>query len=221
MSKFEAFQKKAWYIQVAMFLPVSALLVGGFWYFITSGTRAQTREVATKVDELRANNAKAQAASQRLVEFKAAYARVQADYEDLKALLPEHRALTNILSNIQDRARSQMSVRFFTPKDDVQEDFYTSKVIDVGVSGTYNQLGNFFSHLSNYQRIVSVTDFKLAALEEKERKVQQKGRTVTAEFKIKAYYASPENMKNLAAPPAPKNNAANTQNASAPAPEAK
>ena len=205
MSKFEVLQKKPWYMQVAFFIPVGVLLFAGFWYFVTSGTRAATREMGTKVDELRGNNAQAQAASQRLVEFKATYARAKADYDDLKALLPEQRELTMILGNIQERARSQMSVRFFTPKEDVQEDFYTSKVIEVGVTGTYNQLGNFFSHLSSFQRIISITDFTLTAIEEKEQKSQQKGRTVSAEFKMKAYFATPENLQKLAAPAKKKN----------------
>jgi type IV pilus assembly protein PilO len=221
MSKLEALQKRPWYVQLAFFVPAGVVLFALFWYFVTSGTRAETSELSVKVEELRAKNAQAQAAAQRLVEFKAAYTRAQADYDDLKAVLPEQRELTMILGNVLERAHSKMSVRFFTPKEDVQEDFYTTKVIDVGVSGSYNQLGTFFSHLSSYQRIISITDFKLVALEDKEQKVQQKGRTVAAEFKIKAYYASPENLQKITAPPAQKANAqgANPQGApAAPAP---
>ena len=217
MSKLEALQKRPWYIQLAFFIPAGVVLFAFFWYFVTSGTRAQTNELSTKVEELRAKNAQAQAASQRLVEFKAAYTRAQADYDDLKALLPEQRELTMILGNIQERARSQMSLRYFTPKDDVQEDFYTTKVIDVGMSGNYNQLGTFFSHLSAYQRIISITDFKLVALEEKEQQTQQKGKTVMAEFKLKAYYASPENLQKSSAAPAQKANPQAAPAAPAPA----
>lgn len=206
MEKLKLLQNKPWYLQLVAFAVLGGLLYYGFSYFMTSGTRAETAEVQAKVDELQAGNARAQAAQQRLNEFSAAHARVQSDYEDLKALLPEQSEITTILANIQDRARGQLSVRKFAPKSDEQQDFYSSKLIEVGVSGSYNKLGSFFSQLASYQRIVSITDFKLTGLDKKkpEDKDQiSKGRTVNAEFKLKAYYASPAHLqKSAAAAPA-------------------
>lgn len=198
MKKFGSIQEKPWYLQLAAFGVVGVLLCGLFWYFVTSGTRAETAEIEQKVDALRSENARAQAAEQRLNDFRASYARVQSDYEDLKALLPEQRELTVLLANIQDRARGQLLVRKFDPQADEQQDFYSSKLIEMSVSGTYNKLGTFFSQLASYQRIISITDFKLTGLDRKksEDKDQlRKGRTVNAEFKLKAYYASPERVQ--------------------------
>ncbi|HEX5706273.1 MAG TPA: type 4a pilus biogenesis protein PilO [Pyrinomonadaceae bacterium] len=199
MSRLEALQEKPWYLQVAALGVVALLLYGGFWYFVTSGTRAETAELAAKADKLRAENAAAQIAQQRLNEFRAIYERVKAEYEDLEALLPEQRELTMVLQNIQDRARGGLSVRKFVPKDDEQQDFYSSKVVEVGVSGNYNGLGNFFSQMASYQRIVSITDFKFTAFDKKKTEDKDqllRGRTVNAEFKLKAYYASPERVQN-------------------------
>jgi Tfp pilus assembly protein PilO len=182
----------------AAFGVVGLLFFGIFWHFVTGPTRIETAEMQTRIDALLQENAQAQAAEQRLNEFRASYTRVQAEYEDLKALLPERRELTMVLANIQDRARGQLSLMKFAPGADEQQDFYSSKLIEVGVSGSYNKLGEFFSQMASYQRIVSITDFKLSGLDKKkagDKDQLNKGRTVNAEFKLKAYYASPERVQ--------------------------
>ncbi len=213
MSRLEALQEKPWYLQLAMFGGVAILLYVAFWYFVTSGTRTETAEIETKVESLQQANAKAQIAAQRLNEFKALYQSTQANYEDLKALLPEQRELTMVLQGIQDRARGRLSMRSFKPKEDVQQDFYSGKPVEVEVSGTYNNVGQFFAQMASYQRIVSITDFKIMRLKGNRLKDVTEGRTVDAQFLLTAYYVSPEKLQ-TAAP------AANAQPANAAAPAA-
>ena len=191
MLKLDSLQQKPWYFQFAIFGFVALLIYGGFWYFITSGTREETKTLQAQVDKLQQENARAQIASQRLNDFKATYARAQADYEDLKALLPEQRELTTVLQGLQDRARGRLSVTRFTPKDDVQQDFYAGKPVEIEVSSSYNNLGAFFAQIAAYQRIVSISDFKVSRMKE-----QNTGRTVDAQFLLTAYYASSEKLQN-------------------------
>jgi type IV pilus assembly protein PilO len=198
MLNLDALQQKPWYYQFAIFGFVALVVYGGFWYFVTSGTREETKVLQAQVDKLQQENARAQIASQRLNDFKAAYARTQADYEDLKALLPEQRELTTVLQGIQDRARGRLSVTRFSPKDDVQQDFYAGKPIEVEVSSSYNKLGSFFAQIASYQRIVSITDFKLTRLRE-----QNGGNTVDAQFLLTAYYASNEKLQSVPKAPSP------------------
>ncbi|HWS56374.1 MAG TPA: type 4a pilus biogenesis protein PilO [Pyrinomonadaceae bacterium] len=200
MSKLEVLQEKPWYVQAALFGVVALLLFVGFWYFVTSGTRAATAEVEEEVATLKRANAGAQIAAQRLSEFQANYSRAQADYEDLKALLPERRELTMVLQNVQERARGRLSVVRFTPKDEVQQDFYTGKPVEVMVSGSYNNLGQFFAQMASYQRIVSITDFKITRLKDDDK--EGGGRTVEAQFLLTAYYAPPERLQAVPKPDA-------------------
>ena len=213
MFKLEVLPEKPWYIQAAIFGVIAAAVYFGFYYMVTSGTRAETAEVEEKVAKLQQDNARAQIASQRLNDFKANYAQAKADYEDLKALLPEQRELTMVLQNVQDRARGRLTVRRFTPKDEVQQDFYSGKPVEVEVSGSYNNIGQFFAQMASYQRIVSITDFKITRVEGERKKAGREGQTVGAQFLLTAYYASPEKLQ------APAQPAAN--GAPAPAPAAK
>jgi Tfp pilus assembly protein PilO len=193
MSRLEALQQKPLYVQFALFAAVALLIYTPFWWFVTSGVRAETKDVQAQVDTVRGENARAQAAAQRLNEFKAAFARAQSDYDDLKALLPEQRELTNVLQGIQDRARGRLLVTRFTPKDDFQQDYVSGKPVEVAVSSSYNQLGAFFAQMAAYQRIVSITDFKLEGIKDKD---QPGDKTLDAQFLLTAYYLTNEKMLN-------------------------
>lgn len=191
---------------------IAAVVYAGFWFFITSGTRAEAKEINDKVEVLLRQNEGARIASQRLNEFKVAYQNKQQEYDELKALLPEQRELTSVLQGVQDRARdSKLSLRRFSPKEDTQQDFYSGKPIQVEVTSTFQNLRSFFDQMARYQRIVSISDFKINRLKESE---MNNTKTVDAQFLMTAYYVSAEKLQQSAQPAQP---AANNQQPAAPA----
>ena len=159
-------QTQPWYVRLAIFGGVAIALYAGFWYFVTRGTRNETKEMNAKIAELLPRNAQAQIAQQRLNEFRKIYKARQEEYGELKALLPEQRELTTVLQGVQDRAHNtNLSVRKFTPKDDVQQDFYSGKNIEVGLTSSFANLRSFFDQMAHYQRIVSITNFEIKQMD--------------------------------------------------------
>ena len=188
-----------WYLRLVMFVVVAIVMYGGFWYFVTKPIRAETQTYNVEISDLLARNAQAQIASQRLNEFRAVYkARVE-EYEELKALLPEQRELTMVLQSVQDRARSNgLVLTKFVPKDDIQQENYNGKKIEVSVRSSFASLRSFFDQLAHYQRIVSVTNFQLNQLDK-----QSASSTVDATFDLTAYYVSAEKLQKAPAPVQP------------------
>lgn len=185
------FQNLPWYLRLVLFGVVAGVLYAGFWYFVTRGTRNETSGLKDQIADLVKKNAQAQIAQQRLNDFRALYKTRQEEYDELKALLPEQRELTNVLQGVQERARStSLSLRKFTPKDDIQQDFYSGKQIDVGVTSSFGGLRAFFEQMSHYQRIVSITNFEI-----KQTDKQFMEKTVDARFDMTAYYVSAEKLK--------------------------
>jgi len=187
-----------WYARLGMFTLIALTVYGGFWYFVTSGTRKDTKGLQDQISVLQKANAEAQIASQRLNEFRTAYKNKQEELEELRALLPEQRELTKVLEGIQDRARTTgLSLRKFAPKDDVQQDFYSGKRIDVSVQSSFASLRAFFDQMAHYQRIVSITNFELKQMDK-----QASNKTIEARFDLTAYYVSSEKLQkqNVAAP---------------------
>jgi len=188
-------QATPWYLRLMMFVAVAAVMYAGFWYFITRPTRAATKDINTEIAALRAKNAQAQIASQRLNEFRAVYKAREEEYEELKALLPEQRELTMVLQGVQDRARTNgLVLKKFVPKDDLQQENYSGKRIEVSVVSSFASLRAFFEQLAQYQRIVSITNFQLNQLD----KVSG-SKTVEATFDLTAYYVSTEKLQKPAA----------------------
>jgi type IV pilus assembly protein PilO len=112
-------------------------------------------------------------------------------------LLPEQREITNVLQGLQDTARdSRMIVMRFSPLDDQVEDSVTAKPVDIEVDSNFTNLRAFFESMAKLPRIVSITDFKLNQLDK-----QSAGKSLHAMFKLKAYYATPENLMKPAAKP--------------------
>jgi type IV pilus assembly protein PilO len=189
-----------WYYQLCVFMGISLVIYGGFWYLVSSGTRAETKTINDQVAVLQQQNAQAQIASQRLNEFRASYKARQEEYDELKALLPEQRELTSVLQGLQDRARgSRLSLRRFAPRDDVQQDFYSGKPVEVEVTSTFANLRSFFDQMAKYQRIVSITDFGITQLKD-----QNAAKTIDARFLMTAYYVSAEDLAKAAPQPAAK-----------------
>lgn len=185
-----------WYLRLAIFGGIALVLYGGFWYFMTKGMHEEVVQLEEQVNALKQQNMNAQIDSQRLANFKALYQSKQQEFDDLKALLPEQRELTNVLQGIQDRARNtRLVLRSFSPKEDFQQDFYSGKKINVGVTSSYASLRDFFEQMARYQRIVSITNFEIKQLDK-----QSQGKTIEASFDLTAYYVSAESLQNATAP---------------------
>jgi len=186
-----------WYLRLVMFLFIGGAMYAGFWYFVTSGTRQETATMAEDIAKLKKQNAQSQIVQQNLNNFKAAYKAREEEYAELKALLPEQRELTNVLQGIQDRARGNgLVLTKFNPKEDLQQDNYSGKKIEVSVVSGFAGLRAFFEQLAHYQRIVSITNFELKQLDK-----QSLTKTVDARFDLTAYYVSSENLQKQATAP--------------------
>jgi Tfp pilus assembly protein PilO len=192
-------QSTPWYLRLLVFVAIAGVMYGAFYYFVTRPIRTETAVLTVEIDDLKVRNVQAQIASQRLNEFRAIYDARQEEYDELKALLPEQRELTMVLQGLQDRARNNgLVLRKFMPKEDVQQDNYSGKKIEVNVTSSFASLRAFFEQLAHYQRIVSITNFDLKQLDK-----QSSGKTVNATFDLTAYYVSAESLAKQNAPPPP------------------
>lgn len=192
-------QTMPWYLRLTVLSVIAVLMYVAFWYFVTRGTRKDTDALNAEIQQLLPRNAQAQIASQRLNEFRAIYTARQEEYDELKALLPEQREITMVLQGLQDRARNNgLVLRIFNPKEDVSQDNYSGKKIEVNVTSSFAQLRAFFEQLAHYQRIVSITNFDLKQLDR-----QSSNHTVNATFDLTAYYVSAEKLQKQNSPPPP------------------
>ena len=75
-----------WYLRLVAFLIVGGLMYAGFWYFVTSGTRAETKTMEDEIAQLRPRNAQLQIVSQNLNNFKATYKAREEEFAELEVI---------------------------------------------------------------------------------------------------------------------------------------
>jgi type IV pilus assembly protein PilO len=195
---FEKIVNLKWYLQFALLCVVASVVYLAVWYFVTSGTREEVAQLQDQVAQLRSKNEAARVATQRINEFRALFASKNAEYDELKVLLPEQREITNVLSGLQDTANgSRLIVMRFTPREDTTQDQISAKPVEVEVDANFTNLRSFFDAMAKLPRIVSITDFKLNQLDK-----QTDQRTLHAQFLLTAYYAAPADATKAPAPAA-------------------
>ena len=180
-----------WYLRLVVFMAIGGAMYAAFWYFVTSGTRTAIQTMESEIARLRPLNAQAQIVSQNLNNFRALYKAREEEFAELQELLPEQRELTMVLQGIQERARGNgLILTKFSPREDLQQDNYSGKKIEVSVTSGFAGLRAFFEQLAHYQRIVSITNFELKQLEK-----QSANKTVDARFDLTAYYVTSERLQ--------------------------
>ena len=198
------FSRMAWYWQMAVLLLLSGLLIFAVDYLLYSDTRADTVKIQDKVQQLKAKNAQGSIIRQNLAATEETLKGKREEIDRLRDLLPDQVEISRVYDNIKDFLREQkLELKRFVHLKAANSDFYTAQPIQIEVTGSYDALGQFFSRLGFFSRIVSVTDVEIKTAEDN---AQEMGRSINGAFVVTAYYIAPENlekltMKKAAAPP--------------------
>lgn len=198
------FSRLAWYYQMGVLLLLSGLLIFAVDYLLYSDTRADTVKIQDKVQQLKAKNAQGSIIRQNLAATEETLKSKREEIDRLRDLLPDQVEISRVYDNIKDFLREQkLELKRFVHLKATNSDFYTAQPIQIEVTGSYDALGQFFSRLGFFSRIVSVTDVEIKTAEDN---AQEMGRSINGAFVVTAYYIAPENlekltMKKAAAPP--------------------
>lgn len=128
--------------------------------------------------------------------FKRELEEQTARLEQLRRVLPEEKETPQMIRAIQELAQaSSLKIKSFTPQKTVQNDFYLDWPIEITMEGNYNNLGLFFERISEYQRVINVTNLNVKASEEPLRDI----RTIQAECTATTFVL-PDSAEESAAP---------------------
>jgi type IV pilus assembly protein PilO len=189
------FSRMAWYYQMGVLLFLSGLLILGTDLMLYSNTRKDTDSIKEKAEKLKAKNVQGSIIVQNLPAVEQTLKEKREEIDRLRDLLPDQVQISSVYDNIKDFLREQkLELKRFVHMKTVSADFYTAQPIQIEVTGSYDSLGQFFSRLGFYSRIVSVTEVEVKQAEERGQEV---GRSINGAFVVTAYYIAPENLEKL------------------------
>jgi type IV pilus assembly protein PilO len=105
---------------------------------------------------------------------------------DALVRLPEEKDIPKLLTQVNTLGQQNgLDFLLFRPTAPVKKGFYAEVPIEMRVEATYHTLGSFLDRVSKLERIVNVSDIKIAPLAASQ--VQRSGRSVVAELKATTF----------------------------------
>jgi type IV pilus assembly protein PilO len=154
--------KLPWYGQVAVFVVLGLVLIGGFYWFYVVPTEAEMLTREQKLAALRVDIAKGSATANQLNQFRQQVAELEGRLESLKAVLPEQKDVADLLRRIQTLAtQSNLAIRGFKPAPSVTKQLHAEWPIALQLDGTYHNLAMFFDRVSKFSRIINVSNIAI------------------------------------------------------------
>ena len=140
---------------------IAALVIFLFIVPKNKEIKALDLKIAAQENEI----AKDQAKADKLPQLTFENERLRNRLNELKQQLPEEKEVSTLLKQVSDLCiRSGMKVGLWRPE---QRKTHTSGIVyeipvRVELSGTYHNLGYFFSSLTKFNRIVNISDIRLS-----------------------------------------------------------
>ena len=150
--------------QLGVSLAIAALIGGGFYYFWYADKIKEENTKKAKREALQKEIRALEVTANKLQEFQREVQLLEAKLETLKRILPPERETPDLMRRVQALAgQSFLTIRKFNPATVVQKEFYQEVPINVELTGTYHNLGNFFDRVSRLSRLVNVKNLKVKA----------------------------------------------------------
>ena len=162
-------------------LALPAALVGYvYWSYLLNPLRADLDRLDRDLKQLKADLEQKQRITANKAILEREIKELQAKLTQVLARLPEEKEIPRLLSQVNTLGREAgLEFLLFKPGPLAGREFYAEIPIDIKVEGGYHSLGVFFDKVSKMERIVNVSDLKMAPASGK------KG--VVAEFRATTY----------------------------------
>lgn len=147
------------------------ILFAGYW-FIISDQIASLEKERKEEQKLRATFMEKKALAINLEAYRQQIEEIKETFGVMLKQLPDKTEVPELLIDITQAGLGRgLQFELFKPQNRRIADFYAELPINVSVSGTYHQLGNFVSDVAALPRIVTIGDIVLRPLENSDRLV--------------------------------------------------
>ncbi|MEO0094812.1 MAG: type 4a pilus biogenesis protein PilO [candidate division WOR-3 bacterium] len=164
--------------QVIVFLILLIVILILFFRFPYSSNQNKIKSLEAKRDSLQIKVQEAEAAKARLPELQARIARLEAEWEIAKEMLPQEKEIPKLIQQISNSGtKAGVSFMLFRPSGPVPKQNYSEIPVQIKVACGYHQLCKFLSNIGNLSRIVNVPAVKIVP--GKDRSTEAELQTIT------------------------------------------
>ncbi len=167
--------------RVAVYVGLLVATLAAFWWFDWQELADTLTQREAEEVQLRESWVGKKRQAVNLEEHKRQLAEIDRQFGALLKQLPNRAEMDSLLSDINQAGLGRgLQFELFKPGADVIKDFYAEMPIDIRVTGTYHDLGEFASDVARMPRIVTLNDVALSA--DKDGKLKLEAKAVTYRY---------------------------------------
>lgn len=150
--------------RIAVFIALFAATIAAAWWFDWSDQAVVLEQREAQERQLRQDWISKKRLAVNLEEHKRQLADIDRQFGALLKQLPNRAEMDSLLAEINQAGLGRgLQFELFKPGSDQIKDFYAEMPIDVRITGSYHDLGEFASDVARMPRIVTLSNIALDA----------------------------------------------------------
>jgi len=151
--------------QLAIVLGLAVAISGAAYWFVYRDIDNSNRVLRTQLKAKQDENAALRPYADKKADMERKLATLKDQLEQMKHIVPDEKEAPQFMEMIQAEARKAgIEVRRYTSKPTAQRDFYTEMPWDIEFDGSYYSMLRFFENVAHLDRIVNMTNMRMASL---------------------------------------------------------
>jgi type IV pilus assembly protein PilO len=147
-------------------------------YKVLKETEASLKNLQTQIEENRRLAA-------NLPALMIEYERLKTALDAALTELPNQKEIPALLTSVTDVGKKAgLDFLIFRPKAEEVKDFYAAVPVDITISGSYGNVGNFFSSVASLPRIVNISNVAFSDIKRSGDKARMKVTCVATTFRF-------------------------------------
>ncbi len=153
-------------VQILVIALLAAVILAAIGWFVVKPQMETLEQAERKEQELRKEFEEKQSRAANLEAYKKQLARMEESFGAMLRQLPGETDMESLLVDLsQTSVAAGLEVRYFEPGSERKKEFYAEYPIELRVSGTYHEFGDFVSGLASLPRIVTLHDIAIKPAE--------------------------------------------------------
>jgi type IV pilus assembly protein PilO len=144
---------------VVVFIVVTGL--GIYWFIVKDKAPQLERERGEEI-ELRLTFENKQQKAANYQDYEDQLSQIQQSFGTMLRQLPGETEIPSLIVDIsQTGLAAGLQEKLFVPRPEIPRDFYAEKPINIRLTGSYHEIGNFVSGIAALPRIVTLHDINI------------------------------------------------------------
>lgn len=179
-------KNQPWYV----YLFLAIFIFGLFYLLYFKPKNAELKDLREERIKAEGEVIKLRAKKDEVDQIEAELKHMNLTLKELEAIIPQRKEISDILRKIQQLANdSRLNIVKFTPKGEIDKEFYSEWPIPIEITGNYHNLAMFFDKLSHFSRLFNIENFSIKSLRN-----QTEASTISANFTAKTYIFREESV---------------------------